>query len=225
MSDAALTATFYHDIEQDVNVPSDREACRDAVRGLLAIEADLDVRTTYNVVGSLWREQPEIVEWIRAGGHEVAFHSFRHTYECPPDEFATEVALCRDFSAEPVGYRSPRSRWNQDTLDSLEVHGFEWTAESDPAPSPYLIRDQLVRLPIAGDDWPIHTGRLDLPGWVDRFRAKLEGRPYVAVGVHDCVVSHDPRPRLEAWRRCLEMAAEAGAAIQPFGTVARMLLG
>ena len=41
--------TFYHDIEQDVNVEADGEACREAVQSLLALEASHDVRTTYNV--------------------------------------------------------------------------------------------------------------------------------------------------------------------------------
>ena len=215
--------TFYHDIEQDVNVEADGEACREAVRSLLALEASHDVRTTYNVVGALWRDQPDIVEWIRDGRHEVAFHSYNHRIECRPDEFRDEVRLCREHSLDPVGYRSPRSRWNSDTLQSLKEHGFAWNAESDAASRPYFICPALARLPIAGDDWPVHLGVVGLNDWVDGFRRHLAAREYVAIGVHDCVVSHEPTARLGAWEHCLEIALEEGAQIVTFGKAARCL--
>ena len=115
--------TFYHDIEQDVNVEADGEACREAVRSLLALEASHDVRTTYNVVGALWRDQPDIVEWIRDGRHEVAFHSYNHRIECLPDEFRDEVRLCREHSLDPVPtaahVREHRRRLQQALLPQL----------------------------------------------------------------------------------------------------------
>jgi peptidoglycan/xylan/chitin deacetylase (PgdA/CDA1 family) len=215
------TVTLYHDIEQDVNVEAEIEGCRDALRRLLAIEAKHGIHTTYNIVGALWKAQPELVEWIRAGGHEVAFHSYHHRLECPADEFSEEVRLCRLHSSDPQGYRSPRSRWSEDTLRSCWEHGFAWNAESDPAHDPYVIYEGLVRLPIAGDDWPIHTGAINTDEWIDRYRLHLQERNYVAVGVHDCVVSHRADEMIAAWDRCLEIASEERARIVPFGEAAQ----
>lgn len=199
--------TLYHDIEQDVDCAADPEECRRVVRQFLSLEARYRVPVTYNVVGKLFREQPDLISWIREAGQEVAFHSYHHQPTWQPAYYADEVARCRRTSSDPKGYRSPRSRWDESTLRSAWENGFLWNAESDRSRSPYFIHEGLVRLPIAADDWPLQTGDLTPDGWVAHFRSLLDDRGYFGFGAHDCVASLSPRDRLAAWEQVLEAVA------------------
>jgi peptidoglycan/xylan/chitin deacetylase (PgdA/CDA1 family) len=74
----APIVTLYHDVEQDIDSEADPQACRMAVKRLLELEQRYGITATYNVVGKLFREQPDLIEWILAAGAEVAFHSYHH---------------------------------------------------------------------------------------------------------------------------------------------------
>ena len=166
VEDGKTTVTLFHDIEQNVNCNADREACRRIVKDLLALEGRYGIRATYNVVGRLFREQPDMIDWIAGEGHEIAFHSYNHRIDCPAEEFRREIGLCRKISPEPRGYRSPQSRWSRDTLEGLCAHDFSWNAESDKATAPYVILGDLVRLGISGDDWSLHRDGMPAERWV-----------------------------------------------------------
>ena len=116
-SEGKTTITLFHDIEQNVNCDADREACRRVVKDMLSLERRYCIHTTYNVVGRLFSEQPDLIDWIHGEGHEIAFHSYHHLCDCRANEFRNEVRLCRKISPEPRGYRSPQARWNQDALE------------------------------------------------------------------------------------------------------------
>ncbi len=203
-SDPRRALTLYHDIEQDLDSTADRDECRRVVREFLALEARYGVPVTYNVAGRLVSEQPDLIEWITGAGQEVAFHSYHHQPDWQPAYYADEVARCRKVSPEPRGYRSPRSQWDESTLTSAWQNGFLWNAESDQTASPYFIHEGLVRLPIAGDDWPVQTGEATLGQWVDGFGRLLDGRAYFGFGAHDSVASAAPRERLAAWEQVLQ---------------------
>ncbi|MHA1170121.1 MAG: polysaccharide deacetylase family protein, partial [Candidatus Hodarchaeales archaeon] len=145
--------TFYHDVEQNMDSSSNVDKCRYALNEALKIEKKNGITATYNVVGKLFMEQPDIIDRIVKSGSEVAFHSFNHQNDWKPSFFYDEVKLCREMSSLPVGYRSPRSQWNLSTLNALMKYNFIWTAENDLHGEPYLIRDKLMRLPISQDDW------------------------------------------------------------------------
>ena len=205
------TVSFYHDIEQDCGGVADVARCRCIVGEFLRLEKQYGVAATYNVVGRLFREQPDLIEMIRAGGQEVAFHSYHHQPDWRPAYYAEEVRLCREASPLPRGYRSPRSEWDRETIRACWRQGLSWSAEADPAGEPYLIYRGLVRLPIAGDDWSLHTGKRSPRQWVEYFSDMLLRRRYVAFGSHDCVASFAPQERLGAWEELLKRAVAAGA--------------
>ena len=129
MTDAV---TLYHDVEQDIDSPADPAECRRVVSAFLALEARHSVPATYNVVGRLFQEQPDLIEEITDAGQEVAFHSYNHPSDWQAADFADEVALCRRVSSDPKGYRSPRSQWSESTLISAWDNGFAWNTEADP---------------------------------------------------------------------------------------------
>jgi len=214
--------TFYHDIEQDIDpdIGADPEECRRIVDEFLRLEAQYDVPVTYNVVGKLFLEQPDLIEHILDYGQEVAFHSYHHRAQ--PRYYADEIDLCRKAPAgsRVYGYRSPQSRWNQTTLKKLWAGGFLWNAEEDEHEEPYFIHKGLVRLPIAADDWDLYTGKLDSEAWVEQFSDLLKTRRYFAFGSHDCIASFAPNERLDAWARILQIAAESDCLIVSFSEAA-----
>src|SRR5438876_5130699 len=99
--------SFYHDIEQDIDSNADVSQCRRMVQEFLRLEAKYAVPATYNVVGKLYRDQPDLIDQIREAGQEVAFHSYHHQADWQPKYYAEQVRLCRQVSAFPRGYRSP----------------------------------------------------------------------------------------------------------------------
>ena len=206
---ASNAVTFYHDIEQNLDSKADPHLCRQMVKEFLAIEKQFGVSATYNVVGKLFQEQPDIIEWILEAGQEVAFHSYNHPSDWRAEHDASEVKLCRDISALPRGYRSPQSAWDQSTLQSLWAHGFLWNAEDETQrDEPYFVHKGLVRLPIAADDWPLHQGRMSVEQWIQQFAHLLRKRSYFAIGSHDSVTSFNPSERLKAWEQLARLAAE-----------------
>ena len=217
---ASNMVTFYHDIEQDIDSKAKPEECRRMVKEFLKVEKKYDVPATYNVVGKLFREQPDLIEWILEGGQEVAFHSCNHQSDWQPEYYSDEIEFCRKVSSLPFGYRSPRSQWNQTSLKTLWEKGFLWDAEGDTHKEPYFIYKGLVRLPIATDDWSLHTGALTVDEWLQQFSELLKSRPYFAFGSHDCVTSFAPEERLKAWEGVLQMAIENKTLLATFSEAA-----
>ena len=222
MESKSNMVTFYHDIEQDIDsdIGADPEECRRIVDEFLRLEAQYNIPATYNVVGKLFLEQPDLIERIRNYGQEVAFHSYHHRTQSR--YYAEEIDLCKKAPtrARVYGYRSPQSRWNQTTLKNLWNNGFLWNAEADEHEEPYFIHKGLVCLPIATDDWTLHTGELDIEAWVEQFSDLLKTRRYFAFGSHDCTTSFAPKARLDVWERILQTATESDCLIVDFSEAA-----
>ena len=210
--------TFYHDTEQDFGIKVDVQACRQVVSEFIRIEQQYGVSATYNVVGKIYQEQPELIDQIARGGHEIAFHSFRHTYD--PESYSSEIALCRQLSSAVKGYRSPRSQWNAVTLRALWENEFLWNAENDPSREPYFIHYGLVRLPVATCDWDIHINRITEEQWCQLFADLMNERRYFGFGTHDCVVSLKPELRLKAYEKVIQIAQQNKALIVNFSEAA-----
>jgi hypothetical protein len=212
--------TFYHDIEQNLDSKANPKECRQIVKEFLYLETKYGIPVTYNVVGKLFREQPDLIELIIQEGQEVAFHSYNHQPDWQPRYYSDEITLCRAVSSLPCGYRSPQSKWNRTTLKILWEKGFLWNAESDRHKEPYFIYEGLVRLPIAQDDWPLHTGALSIEEWVQQFPRLLKMRSYFGFGCHDFVTSFATEERLKAWEKVLQIAIENKTLVVTFSEAA-----
>jgi peptidoglycan/xylan/chitin deacetylase (PgdA/CDA1 family)/SAM-dependent methyltransferase len=217
---APAIVSFYHDIEQGLDSGAHPERCRQVVKEFLALERKYNVRATYNVVGKIFVDQPDLIDWITRDGHEVAFHSYDHRPDWKPCHSSSQIDLCRRLSPSIRGYRSPRSEIDRAGVQRLWEKGFLWNAEGDPRHEPYFIHGGLVRLPIATDDWPLHRGEVSGEEYLQRFSGLLRERPYVAVGFHDSVTSLAPAERLPIWERLLQIAAEAQARTVTFSEAA-----
>ncbi len=102
---------------------------------LLEMFADRDLRATFFVLGWVAERFPELVQTIRAAGHEVGSHSQMHrlVYDMSPEEFRADVRRSRDVLQQALGervriYRAPSFSIIRKSLWALEVlveEGFE----------------------------------------------------------------------------------------------------
>lgn len=212
--------TFYHDIEQDLDSDADPKICIKIIDEFLQLEKKYNISSTYNIVGSLFNKFPELINKIKRDGHDISFHSYTHNTDWTADIYAQEIEMCRNSDDKIIGYRSPRSLWNETTLHALWKYGFLWNAEYDNKSEPYFIYKNIVRLPIATDDWGIHVNDIKTEDWINKFSELLDSRKYFGFGTHDFTFSKDPQRYLEAYEKVIQIASEKNVLICNFSQVA-----
>jgi peptidoglycan/xylan/chitin deacetylase (PgdA/CDA1 family) len=226
-----------HDVERgfghlDVDprfAASADETSRRSLESMLAIEGDMQVRATYNVLGLLL---PEVRRQIEPGGHALAFHSYDHRVDgrrrlrevlhgavsrvrgtpFGDPRGAPQLSRCREVDYRIKGYRPPRSHVGSELSDAnLLFHNVEWLASSQHSLArrqPGLIGG-IVKIPIAIDDFDLHRGRLPYDRWEDRVVELLEAGDFGAVCLHDCYA-----PRwLSRYRGLLERIQSLGRVV------------
>ena len=203
-----------HDIERgrghlDVDpsfAAAAEETSPESLTEMLAAEAEMNVRATYNVLGVLLGD---VRSGIEAGGHAVAFHSYDHEVDgrrplrgrirgwaasrrrgAPPVDprEARQLTSCRRLDYRIKGYRPPRSIVSRELSDAnLLFHNFEWLASSRSlgADEPRLVNG-IVRIPVVRDDFDLHRRRLTYRQWEDEAIRALEERDFGAICLHDC---------------------------------------
>ncbi|MFO0972230.1 MAG: polysaccharide deacetylase family protein [Phycisphaerae bacterium] len=218
---ATLTLSFDYERGFAGEDPAAADAGLSAVLELLARHA---VRATFNCVARIAEVEPARIAAIAAGGHEVACHGYTH--ESPRDlsHDALDQMLdrCRTALASvappPVGFRAPQSHWTAALLDRLPRYGFRYDAEHDRADRPYALSAELIRMPVATDDWdfvrhPDEAARLrdKHVAVVDRL---AERGACVALGYHPWLLAD--AARLAVLDAVVERARQRGVAIRPF---------
>ncbi len=202
----------HRDVEPAFAAEADDRAPK-ALREMLAIEAELGVRCTYNVVGSLLEE---VRQSITADGHALGFHSHAHVLPEEPTRWERmrtrlslrsedpiraairgpdfqELVRCREIDYRVKGYRPPQSRIGPGLHDRhLAFFNFEWLASSSSslaAERPF-VETGIVKIPIHQDDFDLHTGELTFEAWEGRLLGLFETREIVVVSLHDCYAHH-----------------------------------
>lgn len=120
------------------------------VLGLLEQE---DVRCTYFVEGWSAQTYPDAVRRLRAAGHEVACHGWRHepwssvgSRERESELVRRSVATLEAHGVRPRGFRPPGGRLNAWTAAVLSSHGFSYVS---PAGVGAGMLDGLAAVPFA----------------------------------------------------------------------------
>jgi hypothetical protein len=173
----------HRDVDAEFARRADAES-PEALEQMLAIEERVGIRATYHVVGSFLME---VRARIESAGHALAFHSYDHG----PAE--AQLARCRKVDYRIKGYRPPRSRLTPELRDErIHLHNVEWLAASttplgvtEPA-----VADRLARIPIAFDDFPLHTAAKTYEEWRRMAVDAIATRDFVAFGLHDCYGPH-----------------------------------
>ena len=158
---------------------------------MLAIERQMGIQSTYNVVGFFLEE---VRQKIAEGGHCLAFHSYDHVADTP------QLGRCRTVDYRLKGYRPPRSVITDELQDGILCQrNFEWLASSAKSIESQVpvLQNGIVRIPIAFDDFALHTRRLSYTEWETRSLDRIRTTPIIAFCVHDCYADHwlDGYPR------------------------------
>ena len=188
------------DVDPDFADMAERRSPGDLEK-MRQIEADLGVRATYCIVGSL---MPAVRDGLESDGHAVAFHSFDHRLDRED-----QLQRCREVDYRIKGYRPPRSVITPELSDRhMLFHNFEWLASGPMSlgtPVPRM-REALVRLPIPFDDSPMYRAGMRYEEWERKALGFIAESEFAAIGLHDCYAPH----WLPQYRGFLEKVANLG---------------
>jgi len=102
-----------------------------------------ETTATFFMVGELLEFQPELLDKIIDGGHEIAFHTMHHTRidsENFQEEFEKEIQTFSKLTSDKSkGFRAPSLSLNQKSswvIDSLERNGYKYDSSIIPAKTP-----------------------------------------------------------------------------------------
>lgn len=150
------------------------------LENMLSIERDVNVKTTYNVLGCFLNE---VRGKIEMDGHCIAFHSYDH------NTHGDQLEKCRQIDYRIKGYRPPQSKITRELRDkNLCFHNFEWLASSAYSFGMNLpkMENRIVKIPISFDDFDLHERKMSYEEWdrmaIDRIRHK----EFIAFCLHDC---------------------------------------
>jgi hypothetical protein len=176
------------------------QAAPAALPVMLEVERQLTVRASYHVVGIFY---PEVCSQIARDGHTLGFHSFDHNLVVP------QLQRCREVDYRTEGYRPPQSRLTRELSDrNLCLHNFQWlasAAQSIGTPFPRL-KNRVVKIPIALDDYPLFTGAMSYETWEAYALHTVRQNRFTALSLHDCYAAH----WLPHYRGLLEKLLELG---------------
>jgi peptidoglycan/xylan/chitin deacetylase (PgdA/CDA1 family) len=117
---------------------------REALPELLTLLAREDLQATFFVEGFNGELYPDVLDGLRAAGHEVACHGWRHEPWHEVTDEAERLARARDALGGPVGFRPPGGRLNDGSVAILRELGFTYAS---PAGTQVERVDGLALLP------------------------------------------------------------------------------
>ena len=136
------------------------------------------VKATFFVPGLIIDQREGLMEEILKRGHELAHHSYSHTWilNLSPDEEREEMekafqSIKRVSGRAPRGWRSPAAEISPITMPMLVEYGFDYSSNFFDDDSPYLHsvegqETKIVELPFRWvlDDAPFFQYSIVLPG-------------------------------------------------------------
>lgn len=198
---AGKLATIFFDYEGRWASPGVEQASRSGCAHILDVLAKHGVSATFNCVGRMIEDAPDLMRRISDDGHDIASHTLEHTVvqgwsaTAIQRDIEQTRAVLAPVSTTIIGFRAPQSRWSRGVLLGLAKAGVRWDAENDHAAEPYVIRKvrscRLWRIPIRTDDWDFQKQGLSGQDMLDRWKAAeaaAQGQ-YFAIGFHPWVLA------------------------------------
>jgi peptidoglycan-N-acetylglucosamine deacetylase len=140
---------------------------RIAVRRIVDMFRQFDIRQTFFFPAWCMEQHPDLVDYILKDGHEIAHHGYIH--ESPNEMSGVEEerywlergieVIQRMTGARPRGWRAPVYDFSEYSADLLIEQGFLYDASLMGDDVPYVLKTQageVLELPShwALDDWP-----------------------------------------------------------------------
>lgn len=228
--------TIFHDFEGEYSELTTKDISCKGVSRILDIEKVYNVSATYNIVGKLINDVPDLIARIKSDGHEIASHSYSHKVmtSLSKAQITNDLRLTEDIfnsiGRKLTGFRAPQSKWNFKLLDILLDYGVTWNAEADTAKYPYIIREKngkhLLRMPVTIDDWLYKSQNIDPQKMYDILINTVDTitneKIYGSIGFHPWIHGEDDR-RVDTFERFLKYtASKKGIEILTFGQMCRL---
>lgn len=171
-----------HDIEENVDTPVSASDCQASLGATLEVEKKLQVRSTYNILGTLFRLKYPLI--AAADYHSIAFHTYDHCLDS-----MDQLPRTREVDLQVKGYRTAKSAITRELSDyALNFHNFEWlmsSAGSFGFDTPRL-ENGIGKIPVHLDDYSLYTGDETYAQWRNRVFDLVQERRFVSIGFHDC---------------------------------------
>jgi|WetSurMetagenome_2_1015567.scaffolds.fasta_scaffold00034_54 peptidoglycan-N-acetylglucosamine deacetylase len=169
--------------------------------------SEVNIKSTWFVVGQLVSKYKETVLAIKDQGHEIGSHTFQHI---PPLSLEKKdlVRDLRSFSdvlrdVQTVkGFHPPMGQWSISLLGLLPEFGFDYVltgrlrADSNQA---YLVKlkdnHRIIRIITMGDDWQLYLSRPDDKTVFNHFLSlyeKISPGDLAGIGFHPWILVSDP---------------------------------
>lgn len=99
-----------------------------AVNLLLKLLKAYKIKTTFFVVAELADQYPELITKIKTDGHEIGYHTHRHTILRSSADLIRELKLSQKFLKRfrPIGFRAPRMFFRKEYFPILFKYGFKY---------------------------------------------------------------------------------------------------
>lgn len=192
------TICLCHDIEKGYGhigidqrlVKEAEKKSKEALREMLAVEKEMKIKATYNVLGCLFNELRNSIE---KDGHCIAFHSYDHKIETLESvkgkkHYYDQLFKCRQVDYRIKGYRFPQSKITPELSDeNLAYHNFEWIASSVNSLKIELPKMQngIVKIPILFDDYGMYKA-MSYDDWENKAINLIKQNDFIGFGLHDC---------------------------------------
>jgi peptidoglycan/xylan/chitin deacetylase (PgdA/CDA1 family) len=105
-----------------------------------------DLHITFFIPGIVVDQRPQVMEAILRDGHEIAHHSYTHSWptKLTEDQEREEMekgieAIRKAAGYKPKGYRSPVGELSAVTLRLIKEYGFRYSSNFMNSDSPYLL--------------------------------------------------------------------------------------
>lgn len=122
-------------VHREFSIPkrqSDNGFTVNATHYLLDILDLHKIKTTFFVVGQIYEWYPQLIDEIKARGHEIAYHSHRHIEISSKETLLKELSLSKKFLEKyrPIGFRAPRIYFKEEFLPILRQFGFKYDSST-----------------------------------------------------------------------------------------------
>ena len=104
----------------------------ETIKNILDLFNKFSAKATFFVVGELYDQYPQLINEIKARGHEIAYHTHRHVLLKTKADLINELKLSRKFLQKfhPIGFRAPRMFFRQEYFPILAASGFKYDSSS-----------------------------------------------------------------------------------------------
>lgn len=138
---------------------------------LLDLLNQYEIKATFFVVAEFAKQNPELIERMKAEGHVIGLHSLRHQNALTQlpgqteDDFQQSIKILRSLGVEPKLYRPPWGQVNLATGHSVRKYELKkvlWDVMAEDwrkYTSEEAIQSKLLKRSKAGDIICLHDGR------------------------------------------------------------------